>query len=441
MFPDRFNLAHYLLEHNLEAARGSKVALRWRDEAHTYAGLSSASNRLAHALTDLGLRMEERVLIALSDRPEFSHAWFATLKCGAVFAMVNPLLNEDDYAYYLEYTRARIAVIDEKLAPSFARLARHSRHLRSVIVADGDSSLEGAAGAGDAAGGPAGAVDPVTAPVAEARLPPRAAPAARATRALRADPPGGRRARDGRHAQARCRRLAVHLGLHRQAQGRVHSHADFAFNGETLREGRARLPRGRRLRRRAQAVLRLRDGHEPDVPVPRRRAARVLFPGRSDADELFDPIERYRPTFLTSRADDDQQHAALAARHARRRATSRACACALGRRGAARRAATTQWKARTRRRDPRRHRLGRDVPHLHLATGRATCALGSLGAAVPGYDCQIVDPQGQPLPDGEPGRLRVRGGSTALCYWADKQKSRETFHGDSCIDRRHLPPR
>jgi acyl-coenzyme A synthetase/AMP-(fatty) acid ligase len=34
--------------------------------------------------------------------------------------------------------------------------------------------------------------------------------------------------------------------------------------------------------------------------------------------------------------------------------------------------------------------------------------------------------------DGESGRLRVRGGSTALCYWADKAKSRETYQADWC---------
>ena len=36
------------------------------------------------------------------------------------------------------------------------------------------------------------------------------------------------------------------------------------------------------------------------------------------------------------------------------------------------------------------------------------------------------------MSEGEPGRLRVRGGSTALCYWADKAKSRETFQGEWC---------
>jgi acyl-coenzyme A synthetase/AMP-(fatty) acid ligase len=34
------------------------------------------------------------------------------------------------------------------------------------------------------------------------------------------------------------------------------------------------------------------------------------------------------------------------------------------------------------------------------------------------------------VPDGEPGELRVRGESTALCYWGDHEKSKQTFAGD-----------
>ena len=70
--------------------------------------------------------------------------------------------------------------------------------------------------------------------------------------------------------------------------------------------------------------------------------------------------------------------------------------------------------------------------HIYISNRPGDVKLGSLGKLVPGYDAQIVDPAGRPVADGEPGRLRVRGGSTALCYWADKPKSVETFQGDWC---------
>ena len=58
--------------------------------------------------------------------------------------------------------------------------------------------------------------------------------------------------------------------------------------------------------------------------------------------------------------------------------------------------------------------------------------VGSLGRLVPGYEAEIVDPEGAPVPEGEVGRLRIRGGSTALCYWGDKDKSHATFQADWC---------
>ena len=47
-------------------------------------------------------------------------------------------------------------------------------------------------------------------------------------------------------------------------------------------------------------------------------------------------------------------------------------------------------------------------------------------------DAVRARPDGAPVPDGEPGRLRVAGGSTALCYWGDKDKSNATFQGAWC---------
>jgi acyl-coenzyme A synthetase/AMP-(fatty) acid ligase len=42
----------------------------------------------------------------------------------------------------------------------------------------------------------------------------------------------------------------------------------------------------------------------------------------------------------------------------------------------------------------------------------------------------VVDEHGSALPDGEVGRLWIRGGTAALMYWQDDKKSKATFAGD-----------
>jgi benzoate-CoA ligase family protein len=52
---------------------------------------------------------------------------------------------------------------------------------------------------------------------------------------------------------------------------------------------------------------------------------------------------------------------------------------------------------------------------------------GSSGQVVPGYQLQIRDDSGQEVPIGEPGRLWIRGDSTARCYWNNPDKSEQTM--------------
>ena len=133
-FPERFNMADYFLYHNVEEGRENKTCLYFRDETYTYGETVRMANRAGNALRELGLEMEDRVLIALPDCPEFVWTWFGASRIGAVVTMVNPLLPADDYRYYLDYTRARTAVIHESLLKTFEEAAKGARHLRQVLV-------------------------------------------------------------------------------------------------------------------------------------------------------------------------------------------------------------------------------------------------------------------------------------------------------------------
>src|SRR5215208_7605361 len=133
-FPERFNMADYFLYHNVEEGRENKVCLYFEDREWTYGEVARLSNQTGNALREFGADIEDRVLLVLPDCPEFVWTWFGAARIGSVIAMVNPLLPVADYEYYLDYTRARVAVVHQSLLKTFAGAAASTRYLRSVLV-------------------------------------------------------------------------------------------------------------------------------------------------------------------------------------------------------------------------------------------------------------------------------------------------------------------
>src|SRR5258706_1145909 len=133
-FPEHFNMADYFLYHNLEEGRENKVCLYFEDQTFTYGETARMSNRAGNALREFGIEVEDRVLIVLPDCPEFVWTWFGAARIGAVITMVNPLLPAEDYKYYLDSTRARIAIVHESLLKTFNEATSEAPYLRAGLV-------------------------------------------------------------------------------------------------------------------------------------------------------------------------------------------------------------------------------------------------------------------------------------------------------------------
>ena len=62
-----------------------------------------------------------------------------------------------------------------------------------------------------------------------------------------------------------------------------------------------------------------------------------------------------------------------------------------------------------------------------------TPKLGSMGKPIPGYDIDIVDPDGKPVPDGEPGEIIIRTDKRVPCglfkgYYNNEEATKEAWH-------------
>src|SRR3989442_12728027 len=135
--PELYNVAADLLERNLAAGGAPRVAIHSATGDTTYGDLQKLACGAARALLDLGVRREERVLIAGYDSPGWVAAFLGAIRIGAVPVPVNPLLQRsEDYDHFIEDSLARVVVVDanteEKLAPAVAR----ARHKARVMRAD-----------------------------------------------------------------------------------------------------------------------------------------------------------------------------------------------------------------------------------------------------------------------------------------------------------------
>jgi benzoate-CoA ligase len=70
-----------------------------------------------------------------------------------------------------------------------------------------------------------------------------------------------------------------------------------------------------------------------------------------------------------------------------------------------------------------------EILHIFLSNRPGRTRPGSTGLPVPGYEARIVDDEGQPVPRGEIGNLRVKGDSTMAYYWNQHEKTKNTLHG------------
>ncbi len=116
----------------MEEGRGDRTALIGSDGETTYGELARLVNRCGNLLLELGVRAQDRVLLVLGDSVDFVALWYGAQKIGAVTAEAYTFLQPKDYAYYLEYTDAKVVVADEATEAAIREVAGE----RHVLVVD-----------------------------------------------------------------------------------------------------------------------------------------------------------------------------------------------------------------------------------------------------------------------------------------------------------------
>ncbi len=392
--PDYYNMADYFVFSNIDAGRGSKVAILFEDQRITYQQVAANVARVCNGLLEFGLQPEQRVLTILHDRPEFAYFWFGAIKAGGVATQINPLLPTADFAYYLNYTRAVVAAVEAEALPNLAPALKQARYLRHLIVVgesdrtsiDGDFEVH--------------AFDQVLQDYDD--LPATMWPT------YKDDP-------------------AVWLftsGTTGHSKGAVHNHSHFPFNTEVY----------------AKSFIGVR---ESDVTISGPR----LFFGYATGTNLMFPFAVGATTVLFKEHPTPERLAELITTH---KATVFTSVPTLINKFLQSGEITRESLASLRFMWSAGEALPADlhkrwdeafgVPiidgigsaesfHIYISNRPGDIKPGSLGKLVPGYQAKLLDDEGQPVKQGDVGTLWVGGDSAATHYHGAYEKSKEHLRG------------
>jgi benzoate-CoA ligase len=385
--PRDYNFAADVLQRNLAAGRADKPAYIDARGTLTYGQLADRVARFGAALRGLGMRREERVLLALLDTSDWPTAFLGCLKAGIVAVPVNTLLTEDDYRFMLADSRAKCLVVSEALFPKFEKLIAESPDLEHVIVS-GDNPhgyrlFEDVIGADEP--------EPYTAPTT-------------------------------------CDDIAFWLytsGSTGKPKGAVHVHASLKLTADLYGTPIADLKESDLVYSVAKLFFAYGLGNAMTFPLM-VGATTVLLQDRPTPDGVAALLRKYPVTMFFAVPTFYAAFLNSPAAPRRSEVTFRRCISAGE---ALPEEIAHQWN----------ERYGLDISdglgttemlHIYLTNRPGATKYGTTGKAVPGYEIKLIGEDGEEVAAGEMGELHVRGPTSAIMYWNNREKSRTTFQGE-----------
>ncbi|MGE5502843.1 MAG: benzoate-CoA ligase family protein [Actinomycetota bacterium] len=386
--PRDYNAATWFIDRHVTEGRGAKAAYIDVDGSHTYGQLAERVNRTGNALKDLGLAMETRIAMIMLDTVDFPAVFWGAIKAGIVPIPLNTLLTTGDYGYMLADSRARALVVSEALLDRVTPILKDLPFLQTVVVAGKDahghvllSDLQAKA---------------------SAQLAP--APTTRDDVAFWLYSSGSTGAPKG----------AVHLQGDLPATAVLYGQNVLGVREDDIVFSAAKLFFAYGL------------GNGMTFPL-HAGATTVLLHERPTPEAVVGILRKHQPTIFYgvptlygSILADPEFHRGTASQ-AMRVCTSAGEALPedVGKR----------WEERFG--APILDGLGStEMLHIFLSNRHGDVRYGTSGVPVPGYELKILSDDGREVPKGEMGELVVKGPSSAVAYWNQREKSMRTFRGE-----------
>ena len=378
-YPDRLNCAAELLDRNIENGLGDKIAIYSAARNISWSGLRGEASRIAHVLvSDMGLVPGNRVLLHGSNSIELIASWYGVILAGGVAVMTMPMLRAGEIAKVIAKGRVSHALCDAALAAAVREAATLEPALNHILCWGPEGELAGAM---------AGKADTF-----------QAADTARDDIAL----------------------LAFTSGTTGEPKACAHFHSSVLAMADTF--GRAVLAPDPDEIYLGTPPFAFTFGLGACVVFPARAGLATALPDRPGFEALCETIERFGVTTLFTAPTG---YRALMASWERYDLSSLSKGISAGEHLPAATSDAFCELSGIRLIDG----IGAtEMIHIFISAAGADIRPGATGKPVPGYQAQVIDNRGEPVADGEIGRLAVKG-PTGCLYLDDKRQKTYVQNG------------
>jgi len=144
--PDELNLTDFLLDRHVREGRGDNAAIKFMDQTVTYAQLQENVNKFGNALKEVGIESQDRVGIRLVNSIQAIVAVFAIEKIGAIPVPTSPLWSGEEVAFVANNAEMKLFIVNAPLMPPVETAKPNFEFGTKVIVIGGAADEVKAAG-------------------------------------------------------------------------------------------------------------------------------------------------------------------------------------------------------------------------------------------------------------------------------------------------------
>ena len=101
---------------------------------YSYNDIQKMINKTANGMRDLGVRVEDKIMLLMLDIPQFYAMFWGAIRIGAIPIPVNTMLTPDDYEFYLNDSRSRVLAVSEELFPVINKIKGDLPYLRDIVL-------------------------------------------------------------------------------------------------------------------------------------------------------------------------------------------------------------------------------------------------------------------------------------------------------------------